>query len=175
VCANKSDESYACVTGDQLAVIAAAGAPEEMNEAPAGSAASGGTAEPASTTTPLLDGSSTQEIVSPANDNEPAASSTPDAANDNPQPQGAEQPPHDGNSPVEPLPATGTLHHPIRPHLLNACGPHNVLLSCAGSPGNSSPDVGRIWSRPVRCLGGENALFSFSHPHPATGWPRRST
>ena len=31
-----------------------------------------------------------------------------EAANDNPQPLGAEQSSHDGNSAVEPLPATGT-------------------------------------------------------------------
>jgi hypothetical protein len=39
---------------------------------------------------------------------ETAASSTPPAANDNPQPQGAEQSSHDDNSPLEALPATGT-------------------------------------------------------------------
>ena len=56
---------------------------------------------------PMAEPTRSGSVSSASTDMEPVAPPEPQAANDYPQPQGAEQV-HDGNSPTEPLPATGT-------------------------------------------------------------------
>ena len=131
LCVKDSTGAPVCVTGDQLKLLLsgsalsgsvlgastqhqsepAAGAPTaasgETAGAPGGPSAQGGSsADTTSTTTPVSDASSSPEVAQPANDN--------------PQPQGAEQSSHDGNAPAAsttppaandnplPLPPTGT-------------------------------------------------------------------
>ena len=111
LCVKKSNGTPVCVTGDELSSLlsgssgsvlgahteSAAGAPGGNSGLSLGAPA----AVPAREATPNADTgtTTTSSVADPVNDNAPAASSTP-AANDNPQPQGAEQSSHDGNQPA---------------------------------------------------------------------------
>jgi endosialidase-like protein len=130
LCINDDAGVPVCVTGTQLKSLltgsvlgthtqvepTAAGAPRSGDDVRAPSGLAAPVVEPdtdtaATTTSPEAEAvppgtTAGTEPVAP--DNQPSASTAPEAANDNPQPQGAEQSSHDDNSPITPLPATGT-------------------------------------------------------------------